>query len=252
MSDLTHLGPDGAARMVDVGDKPVSSRLAVAAAAVTMDSSTLQRILQGGVAKGEVMQVARLAGIMAAKRTGELIPLCHPLALDQVQVIFQVASERRLDLFALARVTGRTGVEMEALTAASVAGLTIYDMVKAVDRGMSVGPVRLLLKTGGKTPWCRIDGSVEECLTGPPGGEVEAIWGAAAPGSAPSAGCGRVRILGVPGSMLPSDTWLVFESGARALVADGGQRLEFESGAGSSLPPPGTRLSVRLGDSYER
>ncbi|HJP56628.1 MAG TPA: cyclic pyranopterin monophosphate synthase MoaC [Gemmatimonadales bacterium] len=154
---LTHVDDAGRARMVDVGDKPVSSRTAVAEGAVRMSSEAFALVATNGVAKGDVLAVAEVAGTMAAKRTGELIPLCHPLGLDAIGV------EARLDeslpgvrITATASATGRTGVEMEALTAAAVACLTVYDMVKAVDRGMAVEGVRLLSKTGGtRGDWYR-------------------------------------------------------------------------------------------------
>jgi cyclic pyranopterin phosphate synthase len=154
---LTHVDDAGRARMVDVGDKPVSSRTAVAEGAVRMSSEAFALVAADAVAKGDVLAVAEVAGTMAAKRTGELIPLCHPLGLDAIGV------EARLDeslpgvrITATASATGRTGVEMEALTAAAVACLTVYDMVKAVDRGMAVEGVRLLSKTGGtRGDWYR-------------------------------------------------------------------------------------------------
>ena len=149
-ADLTHLGADGAANMVDVGEKPPTRRTAVAEGTVTMQPETLRAILAGNAKKGDVLGTARLGGIMAAKRTHELIPLCHPLLLETVSVEIEPdESLPGLRVAALARVSGRTGVEMEALTAAAVACLTIYDMAKAVDRGMVIGGVRLLEKTGG-------------------------------------------------------------------------------------------------------
>ncbi len=151
MTSLTHFDETGASRMVDVSGKPVTLRMARAAADVSMRPETLQLIRDQRVAKGDVFEVARLAGIMAAKRTGELIPLCHPLGLDSLRIEFAVLDERRVRIEATASVQGRTGVEMEALTAASVAALTIYDMCKSVDRGMSIGPIRLLEKSGGKS-----------------------------------------------------------------------------------------------------
>jgi len=145
---LSHLDAEGRARMVDVGDKPVSDRQAVARGAVRMSPEAYQLVAGEGVPKGDVLAVAEVAGVMGAKRTGELIPLCHPLGLDHVQV------EARLDpelpgvqVTAAVRVTGRTGVEMEALTAVTVACLTVYDMVKAVDKGMVIQDVRLVSKT---------------------------------------------------------------------------------------------------------
>jgi cyclic pyranopterin phosphate synthase len=151
MAEFTHFDADGAARMVDVGAKPVTARLARAETFVTMQPATLAAIRDQRVAKGDVLAVARLAGIMGAKRTAELIPLCHPLGLDSVEVQFAFMDERTLRIEATARITAKTGVEMEALTAATVAGLTIYDMCKAVDRGMQLGPTRLLEKSGGKS-----------------------------------------------------------------------------------------------------
>ncbi len=136
--------------MVDVGDKPVTARVAVAAAVVVMRPATLRLIARGSMPKGDVLAVARLAGIMAAKRTAELIPLCHPLQLSHVDV--QLTPRRaRVDIEASVRLEGRTGAEMEALTAASVAALTIYDMCKAVDRDIEITAVRLLRKEGGKS-----------------------------------------------------------------------------------------------------
>jgi len=149
---LTHLDAQGRARMVDVSNKDQTDRIAVAGARVVMRRATLDMIRAGDVAKGDVLAVARLAGIMAAKRTAELIPLCHPLALTSVEVDLACVPEKSaVDITATCRLRGRTGVEMEALTAASVAALTIYDMCKAVDRGMVVTDVRLLRKAGGKS-----------------------------------------------------------------------------------------------------
>ena len=149
---LSHLDAAGRARMVDVGDKPVTTRLAVAGASVRMRPATLRMIATGALPKGDVLAVARLAGIMAAKRTSELIPLCHPLQLSHVDVqLTPHAVQGRVDIEASVRLEGRTGAEMEALTAASVAALTIYDMCKAVDRAMEITAVRLLRKEGGKS-----------------------------------------------------------------------------------------------------
>ncbi len=158
---LTHFDDAGAARMVDVAAKPVTARTAVAEATVRCEPATLDLILSGDGRKGDVRQVARIAGIQAAKNTGGLIPLCHPLPLDGATVDF--ASEPpaegepgRLTVTATVTCTGRTGVEMEALCAASVAALTVYDMVKAVDRGMTIDAVRLLRKSGGRSgDWTR-------------------------------------------------------------------------------------------------
>ncbi|MFZ2102314.1 MAG: cyclic pyranopterin monophosphate synthase MoaC [Oricola sp.] len=149
---LTHLGADGAANMVDVGAKDETVREATAEGFVTMTRDTLNAILAGNAKKGDVVAAARIAGIMAAKKTHELIPLCHPLLLTKVSV--NIEADPDLPGFrveTMARLTGKTGVEMEALTAASVACLTIYDMAKAIDKGMEIGPVRLMSKTGGKS-----------------------------------------------------------------------------------------------------
>jgi cyclic pyranopterin monophosphate synthase len=149
--DLTHFDASGASRMVDVGDKAITSRLARASGKVVMQPATLARIQQRGFAKGDVLEIARLAGIMAAKRTAELIPLCHPLPLDGITINYSFADERTVMIEAEVRVTAKTGVEMEALTAVTVAALTIYDMCKAIDRGMTISDVRLEEKAGGKS-----------------------------------------------------------------------------------------------------
>jgi cyclic pyranopterin phosphate synthase len=147
---LTHLDALGRARMVDVGNKPETQRTAVAEGAVRMSREAFEQIAAQSVAKGDVLAVAELAGTMGAKRTGELIPLCHPLQLDLVEVEARLEPELPgVRITALAKATGRTGVEMEALTAVAVGCLTVYDMVKAVDRGMSIEEVRLVSKTGG-------------------------------------------------------------------------------------------------------
>ena len=152
---LTHVDGDGTARMVDVSGKPASVRWARARATVEMRPETARLIATASVAKGDVTGVARLAGILAAKRTGELIPLCHPMALDHVDLDLVVGEDRVL-IEATARTTGRTGVEMEAMTAAAVAALTVYDMAKAVDRGMRITGVELVEKHGGKSgSWVR-------------------------------------------------------------------------------------------------
>ena len=151
MFDLTHFDESGAARMVPVHTKPETHRTATASAVVTMLPATLDRIRTGGVAKGDVLAVARLAGIMAAKKTADLIPLCHPLPLTGVAVDFMFVSATELRIEATAAVFGRTGVEMEAMTAVSVAALTVYDMAKAVDRSMTIGCVRLEAKSGGRS-----------------------------------------------------------------------------------------------------
>ena len=150
MSKLTHLDDSGAARMVDVGGKPETARSATASGRITMSPETLQAVRDGSGPKGDVLAAARIAGIMAAKKTGELIPLCHPLALDSVAVDFEFEGSAIL-VTARASLSGKTGVEMEALTAASIALLTIYDMAKALEKGMVIEQVRLLEKTGGKS-----------------------------------------------------------------------------------------------------
>jgi indole-3-glycerol phosphate synthase len=152
LTDLSHVDVEGRAHMVDVSDKDETDRVAVAGARVVMRPETLARIRAGEIAKGDVLATARLAGIMAAKRTAELIPLCHPLALTSVAVELECLTDRpAVEITATCRLKGRTGVEMEALTAASVAALTIYDMCKAIDRGMVVTDLRLLRKSGGKS-----------------------------------------------------------------------------------------------------
>ncbi|MBT5861055.1 MAG: cyclic pyranopterin monophosphate synthase MoaC, partial [Alphaproteobacteria bacterium] len=152
MAGLTHIDANGNANMVDVTAKDVTERTATAVATITMEPATLALILEGTVKKGDVMAAARLAGIMGAKRTPDLIPLCHPLPLSSVKVELTPDQDRNaIDISATCKVTGRTGIEMEALTAASVAALTIYDMCKAVDRGMTISGVRLMHKAGGKS-----------------------------------------------------------------------------------------------------
>ncbi len=152
MSKLTHLDDQGAARMVDVSGKDKTPREAVAEGRVTMLPETLSLILDKKVAKGDVFAVARIAGIMAAKKTAELIPLCHPIELTSVEIAFEPdLSGSYVHIRAVARTTDRTGVEMEALTAVSAAGLAIYDMCKAADRSMTITDVRLMKKTGGKS-----------------------------------------------------------------------------------------------------
>jgi len=152
MSELTHLDASGRARMVDVGDKPATERRALARATVTVTPETARKVLEGDAPKGDVLGVARIAGIQAAKRTSELIPLCHPLALSFVGVEGSIdADNGRIELLAEARTTGPTGVEMEALTAASVAALTVYDMVKGIERGAEIASVTLLSKSGGRS-----------------------------------------------------------------------------------------------------
>lgn len=150
MNPLSHFDESGASRMVDVGEKPPTHRVAVASGVVRMEPATLELILNRGISKGDVFGVARLAGIMAAKKTWDLIPLCHPLALNSVELEFQPLLPDSVQIIATVRVFGRTGVEMEALTAVTVAGLTVYDMCKAVDRGMSLDSIRLDQKSGGQ------------------------------------------------------------------------------------------------------
>ena len=149
-NNLNHFDDEGAARMVGVGLKPATLRIAVAEAEVRMKRSTSALVRKGRGAKGNVLEIARVAGICAAKHTATLIPLCHPLALTKVEVDFTLSSEK-VRIVARAEAVDRTGVEMEALTAASVAALTIYDMCKAVDRGMEIARIRLLEKSGGKS-----------------------------------------------------------------------------------------------------
>ncbi len=151
MSELTHFDEHGGSRMVDTSDKPETLREARASALVRMAPATAALIRDRAVAKGDVLEVARLAGIMAAKRTGELIPLCHPLPLTSVHVQLAFEDDSVLRIEATVRVFGRTGVEMEALTAVSVAALTVYDMCKAVDRGMVIERIRLEAKSGGRS-----------------------------------------------------------------------------------------------------
>jgi cyclic pyranopterin monophosphate synthase len=156
---LTHLDELGRARMVDVGEKPVSERSAVAEGAVKMSREAFDQVAAQTISKGDVLAVAEVAGTMGAKRTGDLIPLCHPLTLDVVQVEARLEPELPgVRITALARATGKTGVEMEALSAVAVACLTVYDMVKAIDRGMTIEDVRLVSKTGGtRGDWSRTE-----------------------------------------------------------------------------------------------
>jgi cyclic pyranopterin monophosphate synthase len=158
MGELTHLGDDGRARMVDVGAKPTSERRAVARARLRMSPDTARAVARGDGPKGEVLGVARIAGVQAAKQTSTLIPLCHPLPLSYVDVAATVdVEEGRVELLAEARTVGQTGVEMEAMTAAAVAALTIYDMVKGLERGVAVDEVVLVSKSGGRSGEWRLD-----------------------------------------------------------------------------------------------
>lgn len=152
MSDLTHFNPEGRARMVDVDQKPVTSRAAIAAGKISMKPETLALIKERGLAKGDVLGVAQVAGIMGAKKTPEIIPMCHPLMLTGVDVSFRIdEAESAVEIQAEVKNSGQTGVEMEALTAVSVTALTIYDMCKAVDKDMVISDICLLKKTGGKS-----------------------------------------------------------------------------------------------------
>jgi cyclic pyranopterin phosphate synthase len=151
MADLTHFSPDGSSRMVDVGEKPMTLRMARAEGEVLMKPETLLLLQQRTSRKGDVLEVARLAGIMAAKQTAMLIPLCHHIPLDRVTIEFRFASESRVIVEACVSCTAKTGVEMEALTAVSVVCLTIYDMCKAVDRDMQIKYIRLIEKSGGRS-----------------------------------------------------------------------------------------------------
>lgn len=152
MSDLTHIDAQGNAVMVDVTAKDETERVATAAGSVLMQAETLRAITGAKIKKGDVLSIAQLAGIMGAKRTSDLIPLCHPLALTSSKVELTVDTDRNaVDITATCKITGKTGVEMEALTAVSVAALTIYDMCKAIDRGMQITDIRLIHKSGGKS-----------------------------------------------------------------------------------------------------
>ncbi len=163
MSKLTHIDETGAARMVDVGAKSMSQRMAVAGAVIVMEKETLRLLEEGGHKKGDVFAVARVAGIQGAKRCSDLIPLCHPLMLSSVDVGFRIDREACcVHIQARCKVSGQTGVEMEALTAASVAALTIYDMCKAVDRGMEIHSLGLIEKKGGKSGhWLREQSEID-------------------------------------------------------------------------------------------
>jgi cyclic pyranopterin phosphate synthase len=151
MGELSHFDAAGASRMVDVGDKAVTRRVARASAEVRLAAETLALVRDKRAAKGDVLEVARLAGIMSTKRTADLIPLCHPLALESVKIDFTFHDDRTLRIEATVQVDAKTGVEMEALTAVSVAALTVYDMCKSVDRGMTIGPIQLEEKSGGRS-----------------------------------------------------------------------------------------------------
>lgn len=173
MGELTHLGPHGRARMVDVSNKAATIRQAVARGAVIMDPATLELLAAGKMAKGDVLAVAQVAGIMAAKKTPELIPMCHPLLLAGVDLDFAIdRAASCVHIQATVRTCGPTGVEMEALTAVSAAALTIYDMCKAVDKGMTITHVRLVEKTGGESGVYRREGEGPFGNEGDSGGEI--------------------------------------------------------------------------------
>jgi cyclic pyranopterin phosphate synthase len=156
--ELSHLGKSGRVQMVDVGQKPDTERVAVAKGEVQMQPETLHLIAEGGAPKGDVLTTAQIAGIMAAKRTPDLIPLCHPLQLTKVDVEFEIdEANARIEITATVRCRGKTGVEMEALTAVSIAALTIYDMVKAVEKTMRIGEIGLVRKSGGKSGEWRLE-----------------------------------------------------------------------------------------------
>ena len=174
MAELTHFDEHGSSRMVDVSGKTVTMRTATASGRVRMEAETLALILERKLTKGDVLEVARLAGIMAAKRTGELIPLCHPLGIDAVDVALAAVDGKTLKIEATVKVVGRTGVEMESLVAVSVAALTVYDMCKAIDRGMVIDCVQLEAKSGGRSGDYRRGAA-------PP--SIPAIENAAAPGN---------------------------------------------------------------------
>jgi cyclic pyranopterin phosphate synthase len=152
MKELSHMDEQGRPRMVDVSGKPESQRLAVAKGLVKMQAATFERIKKGGVEKGDVLAVAQLAGIMAAKQTSHLIPLCHPISIEEVKIDFELDEKNStVEITAAVKSVGRTGVEMEALTATAVAALTVYDMVKGIDRGARIENIRLVKKSGGKS-----------------------------------------------------------------------------------------------------
>lgn len=149
--ELTHFDENGRARMVDVSDKGETSRVAIARGKIEMQPETLERIRQGQIAKGDVLAVAQVAGIMAAKQTSSLIPMCHPIGITGAELNFEMVPPSTIEIEATVKVTGKTGVEMEALTAVSVAALTIYDMCKAIDKRMMISEIRLMEKMGGKS-----------------------------------------------------------------------------------------------------
>lgn len=149
--EFTHLDKDGRVKMVDVSEKDITQRKAIAGGEITMKPSTLRMIKEGNIKKGAVLETARIAGVMGAKKTSELIPMCHPLLLSSIKVDFDIDFEDKIKIKAEVKNSGQTGVEMEALTAVNTAALTIYDMCKAVDRSMTINDVKLLYKSGGKS-----------------------------------------------------------------------------------------------------
>ncbi len=152
MSDLTHFNPEGRARMVDVDEKPITTRIAVARGEISMKPETLAMVIDRGLAKGDVLGVAQVAGVMGAKKTPDIIPMCHPLLLTGIDISFQInEAESKIEIHAEVKNSGQTGVEMEALTAVSVSALTIYDMCKAVDKDMVISDICLVSKVGGKS-----------------------------------------------------------------------------------------------------
>ena len=151
MSELSHFDSDGRSRMVDVGDKPTTRRMAIASGKVRMNASTIDLIRDRKLQKGDVLELARIAGVMATKRTADSIPLCHPLRLDSVEIEFEFLDKETVGIVSTVRATERTGVEMEALNAVAVSGLVIYDMCKSVDRGMTITDIQLEEKSGGKS-----------------------------------------------------------------------------------------------------
>lgn len=178
MSQLTHFDERGQARMVDVSEKPETHRVAIAHGRVRMQPETLRLVQEGRAHKGDVLAVARIAGIMAAKRTGDLIPLCHPLPLTKVEIDFQLDEQASaIEIAARVETIGRTGVEMEALTAVAVAALTIYDMLKAVDRAMTIEEIALMLKAGGKSGLWQRDrtSSAHSAATSAPTGDDASV-----------------------------------------------------------------------------
>jgi cyclic pyranopterin monophosphate synthase len=219
---LTHVGEEGEARMVDVGGKDSTQRFARAGARVWMAPATLRMLREQALPKGDVLAVAKVAGIMAAKRTSDLVPLCHPLSLTHVDISFEVADgESRIDIECTTRTADRTGVEMEALTGAAIAAITIYDMCKAVDRGMVIGDIRLLEKTGGKEDYRRPD-EAGAAATDLPAAGAE-IAGAQGPGA--QADTTRAAGMQMPGLSIAGEVVAVNLSAAK------GERKKSTDGA---------------------